>query len=117
VISEFRVSGFSSVVSFARPILDSRFCDRDQIGDLQSISIQWSRITRDFTIREFSLQSSDLYTLQVNAKCRDLATCPLMDGPDDFVTSQVEISPVRSRGLNLVHFLADPTTVDPLRMI
>jgi hypothetical protein len=32
----------------------------------------------------------------------------------DFATSQVEISPVRSRGLNLVHFLADPTTVGPL---
>jgi hypothetical protein len=35
----------------------------DQIDGSRSISIQWSRITRDFAIREFSRQSSDLYTL------------------------------------------------------
>jgi hypothetical protein len=39
----------------------------------------------------------------------------LMDGPNDFVTSQVKISPVLSRGLILVHFLTDPTAVRPLR--
>jgi hypothetical protein len=74
-------------------------------------------MTRDFVIREFSRQSSDLYTLRVSEMPRSRHVSSLMDGPNDFVTSQVEISPVRSRGLILVHFLMDPTTVGPLREI
>jgi hypothetical protein len=38
----------------------------DKIDGSRSISIQRSRMTRDFAIREFSRQSSDLYTLRVS---------------------------------------------------
>jgi hypothetical protein len=74
-------------------------------------------MNRDFAIREFSRQSSDLYTLRVSEMPRSRHVSSLMDGPNDFVTSQVKISPVRSRGLNLVHFLTDPMAIGPLRKI
>jgi hypothetical protein len=101
---DFAYRIFWSGIAFAHPTPDYRFCDgRDR--RLTIFRIQRYRMM--LGVHDSRILTTYLLTFTPCelAKCRDLATCLLMDGPDDVGTSQVKKVPWRCRGLNLVHFL------------